>query len=100
MFPDEVGKIGSPYALISMAGENPLMLIAPDLSFYKANQDFGLGDKKHNEKIFKERSAVRKARLVSNVQLWGIWKSYEGSTLESTGLESGDSGEDQRISFL
>lgn len=100
LFPNEVGKIEAPYALISMAGKDPLMLIAPDLSYYKANKDFGMGDKEHNKKLFMERSARRRTRSIQNIPLWGIWKSYAGSSMEFGGLESEGTEENQRISFL
>lgn len=75
--PEEVGLIGYPYSLISIAGQHPLMGIAPDISFYYANKELGLGDKEHNQNITIERNSGREARRVQDINLWGIWNDYQ-----------------------
>ena len=75
--PEEVGLIGYPYSLISIAGQHPLMGITPDISFYYANKELGLGDKEHNQNITIERNSGREARRVQDINLWGIWNDYK-----------------------
>lgn len=77
LLPEEVGLIESPYSLVSFAGKPPLMLIAPDLSFYRMNQELGLGDEVHNRKVIIERNKEREGRAIGEIRLWGIWNDYK-----------------------
>lgn len=77
LLPEEVGLIENPYSLISFAGKPPLMLIAPDLSFYDMNRQLGLGDVDHNRKVMIERNKEREGRRISELRLWGIWNDYK-----------------------
>ena len=97
LFPDEVGLIEAPHNLVSFAGKFPIMLISPDLSYYRANQDLGLGDKEYNKKVIIERNSKRKARPVGEIQLWGIWNEFVA--LDEYSDDVDDYGEEQ-ISFL
>lgn len=97
LFPDEVGLIEAPHNLVSFAGKFPIMLISPDLSYYRANQDLGLGDKEHNKKVIIERNSKRKARPVGEIQLWGIWNEFVA--LDEYPDDMDDYGEEQ-LSFL
>lgn len=91
--PAEVKRIKSPYAVCMMTGEYAGINILPDLSEYRINSQWGLGDQEHNRKIILEREAERGEREVSGPCLWGIWKQYRDAAAEVT-------GDEQRISFL
>lgn len=95
--PEEVGMIEAPFCLICFAGKPPLMLISPDLSYYPANIDYGLGDEKYNRQVIIKRNSARKEREVKIINLWGIWNEFK----EVDGNEFSDEpSDDERISFL
>lgn len=87
--PSEVGMIDRPYSLIFYVGNYPSIFVAPDLSKYRANKEFGLGDKEYNKKIIMERENERQEREKKGLKLWGIWNEYLN-----------DSYEEERVSFL
>lgn len=93
--PEEVGLVSEPYSLISKAGDYPLMLISPDLIYYKMNKELGLGDKEHNRKVYIERHKARKERRVDQIALWGIWRDYQPME-EYDGYD----GNEEKISFI
>jgi len=75
--PDEIRLIKRPYQLV-ISRNDPCIMYSPDLSKWKANQMFGLGDKEHNRKVREIRENRRPQREVSNnMDLWGIWKHYQ-----------------------
>lgn len=88
--PGEIGMIDRPYSLIFYAGCYPSIFIAPDLSQYQANKEFGLGDKKYNQRVIMERESARKERARSKLKLWGIWNQYLIK----------DPNSEERVSFL
>lgn len=88
--PDEIGRIDRPYSLVFFAGTYPGVFHAPDLSQYYANQELGLGDKKHNKKIILEREEKRAKRQLQTMQLWKIWNEFEETEEEKQ----------ERVSFL
>lgn len=94
LYPDEIGRIERPYSLIFYAGKYPGIFYAPDLSEYRANEDFGMGDKTHNLKLIQRRSSERKERNREELKLWGIWNE----SIESESDESEENG--KRVSFL
>ena len=99
--PEEVGLVGYPYVLISIAGQHPIMGIAPDLSFYYANKELGLGDEEHNRNITIERNSRREARKVQDINLWGIWKEYEPMEEEEVeGYDDYEMNSEEKKSFL
>lgn len=102
LMPDEVGLIESPHCLISMAGKHPLMLITPDLSYYFANSELGLGDPSYNRKVMSERLSNREERKIENILLWGIWKDFQ--EISEDEYETDDYGyggdESEKVSFL
>lgn len=102
LMPDEVGLIESPHCLISMAGKHPLMLITPDLSYYFANSELGLGDPSYNRKVMSERLSNREEREIGNILLWGIWKDFQ--EISEDEYETDDYGyggdESEKVSFL
>ena len=73
-------------------GEYPAITQLPDLSEYRLNKLYGLGDKKHNAKIIMQREASRKERDIPPIKLWGIWNDY---VVKSAGSDPGE-----RVSFL
>lgn len=75
--PGEVGKISRPYILVKIAGEEPAMMYAPDLSKYKANKQLGLGNKRHNQQLMKKKLNGRPKREIPKLKLWGIWNEYK-----------------------
>ncbi|MBD5467607.1 MAG: type IV secretory system conjugative DNA transfer family protein [Lachnospiraceae bacterium] len=89
--PAEVKRIRSPYAICMVTGEYPSVNVLPDLSEYRLNGIYGLGDEKHNAQLMVEREAERGEHFIPELQLWGVWKKYceEQSEMQST-----------RISFL
>ncbi len=101
MKPEEVGRIESPYSLISLAGKYPLMLISPDLSYYYMNKELGLGNEEHNKRVIMERNANREERKVEKINLWNIWTEFE-TVDEYSEDEYGEEneGQSESISFL
>lgn len=77
LMPEEIGRISSPYTLVLYSGHHPAILYTPDLSQYKANELYGLGDENHNKKVYFERDNKRPVRSVGSIGLWSIWKMYQ-----------------------
>lgn len=90
--PAEVKRIRSPHAVCMVTGEYAGINHLPDLSEYRINSQWGLGDQEHNRKVILEREAGRMERAAPDPVLWGIWNQYSGS--------SGDEPGEPRISFL
>lgn len=93
LFPDEVGRIDSPFSLVLYSGKFPSIFETPDLSKFNANKLFGLGNKKHNLKIYMERDNARAKRESTIPELWGIWKQ------DNSDKQVKDQ-EGERLSFL
>lgn len=91
LMPSEIGRIDKPYALSKKIGEFPAITELPDLSEYRINKIWGLGDKETNRRILAEREQERKERVVEDILLWGIWNKYK-EMLEDEAA--------QQISFL
>lgn len=74
---DEIRLISRPYSLIT-SRNNPAMMYSPDLSAWKFNKMFGLGDKEHNRRVRELRQNSRKSREIAmfDMDLWGIWLYY------------------------
>lgn len=89
--PAEVKRIRAPYSICMVTGEYPSVNVLPDLSEYRLNRIYGLGDEKHNVQLMVGREAEREEHFIPELQLWGVWKKYreEQSEMQST-----------RISFL
>ena len=73
---DEILRIERPYVLIINAGNYPAITKIPDLSKWRFNKFYGLGDKEHNRKVREERENSRKIREQKKVKLWGVWNEY------------------------
>lgn len=90
----EIAHITAPYALVMNQGTYSSITKLPDLSVYKVNQLWGLGDEAHNTQLIEEREAEREERkVITSVPLWGIWNTYK-QMLED------EAAEDSTISFL
>lgn len=91
LMPSEIGEIDYPYALCKKTGEQPAIMTLPDLSDYRLNSIWGLGDKEMNTRILGERESEREERIIEDIPLWGIWNTYK-EMLEEEAAE--------QISFL
>lgn len=89
--PEEIGRIDKPYALSKKIGEFPAITELPDLSQYRINKIWGLGDPDHNNRILMQRELEREERNVGDTPLWGIWNTYKEMLEEEA---------TQQISFL
>lgn len=94
LMPSEIGLITSPYSLVMNQGERPAITQLPDLSQYRLNAIWGLGDEDHNNRIMSEREQAREARVIEDIPLWGIWNKYKEM------LEESAESDKQKISFL
>lgn len=93
LMPEEVGKIEAPYALLLKEGKNPGIMYAPDLTEYKANKDFGLGNQEHNKKRRLKENKERERREIKAPKLWGIWNQYMDEEVTTRSFE-------EKVSFL
>ena len=90
--PAEVKRIESPWSICMVTGKYPGINHMPDLTAYRVNNIYGMGDEAHNTKLLMERDQKRKEHLVGEMQLWGVWNDYKD--IEEAGENS------DRISFL
>lgn len=94
--PAEIKRIKAPYAIVMAAGDYAGINYLPDLSEYRLNRLYGMGDsEKENAGIMMQREEGRVERKigVDAAALWGIWNQYRAEiTPEET--------EGERISFL
>jgi type IV secretion system protein VirD4 len=88
---DEILRIGHPYAPVMLAGQYPAMMKLPDLSEWKFNVAFGLGDPEHNRKLREIREKSRESRKPVPLKLWGIWEKYRKNE-SRTGDADGQGG--------
>lgn len=92
--PAEVKRIKAPYSICLITGEYPGINLLPDLSQYRLNKLYGLGDEAYNTKLIMEREAERVERKIPPINLWGIWNEYK---VENEGTLDID---DEAFSFL
>lgn len=71
----EVRRIQRPYQLV-MSRADPAILYAPDISKTVFNDLYGMGDKRHNQRLMKLRSCMRREREVGLPSYWDGWKPY------------------------
>lgn len=90
----ELTLIDSPYALVMNQGNHPAITVLPDLSQYRVNKLWGLGDEEHNNRIIQERENARPERQIDDIELWGIWNQYKEMLEEMSENAKGE------ISFL
>lgn len=72
--PDEVLSIENPYAIIMVAGKQPVITKLPDISKTHFNLLNGMGTKEENQKLRIEREEKRKTRSVQSIKVWKVWK--------------------------
>ena len=71
---EEIKRINRPYQLV-MGRSDPVMMYAPDISKTFFNTMFGMGSKRHNQKLQKYRNSLRPSRVPS-VSYWDGYKKY------------------------
>lgn len=97
--PGEIGRIEAPYSLIFYSGKYPAIFINPDLSEYKVNALYGLGDEEYNRRVYMERDSERKEREPRKIDLWEIWKMYDDKPYP-TNVEEAQPKRERAVSFL
>ena len=73
---DEILRIERPYVLVIQTGLFPIMTKLPDISKWKFNILFGMGNVEHNRKLRLERESKRAIKEIENIKLWKIWSMY------------------------
>ena len=73
---DEILRIERPYVLVIQTGLFPIITKLPDISQWKFNYMFGMGNEEHNRQLRVERENKRSAKEFENIKLWGIWNMY------------------------
>ena len=73
---DEIMRIERPYLLVIPTGMFPIMSTLPDISKWKFNKLFGMGNQEHNTKLRKQREEQRPQREMEEMKLWGIWEFF------------------------
>ena len=73
---DEILRIERPYVLIIQTGLFPIITKLPDISKWKFNTLFGMGNQEHNRKLRLERESQRPVKEIEDIKLWGIWNMY------------------------
>ena len=73
---DEILRIERPYVLVIQTGLYPIITKLPDISKWKFNKLFGMGDQEHNRNLRLERENKRISKEIQEIKLWGIWNSY------------------------
>ena len=76
--PNEIKKIERPNTLV-IKGKHNCLFNSPDLSKWKFNKLFGLGDKEHNKRVIQERQNKRPKKDSKDIKIetWNIYKSLE-----------------------
>lgn len=76
--PNEIKKIERPNTLV-IKGKYNCLFNSPDLSEWKFNKLFGLGDKEHNKKVIQERQENRHKKDSKDIKIetWKIHKSLK-----------------------
>ena len=73
---DEILRIERPYVLIIQTGLFPVITKLPDISKWKFNSLFGMGDQEHNRQLRFKRESLRPVKETEDIKLWGIWNMY------------------------
>ena len=73
---DEILRIERPYVLIIQTGLFPIITKLPDLSKWKFNNLFGMGNEEYNRVLRLERESKRPVKEIEDIKLWGIWNMY------------------------
>ena len=73
---DEIMRVERPYLLVIPTGMFPVMSTLPDISKWRFNKLFGMGNQEHNTKLRKEREEQRHQRKLEKIKLWGTWDFF------------------------
>lgn len=73
---DEILRIERPYVLIIQTGLFPIITKLPDLSKWRFNSLFGMGNEEHNRVLRLKRESERLVKETEDIKLWGIWNMY------------------------
>jgi len=77
LMPEEVKKIERPYVLVMYSGNDPAIMVMPDISQWFFNDMLGMGDKDTNQKVRIARDNQRKAIEQKPIELWQSLYSYK-----------------------
>ena len=73
---DEILRIERPYVLVIQTGIFPIITKLPDISKWRFNTLFEMGDQEHNRQLRFEREGKRPIKDIEDIKLWGIWNMY------------------------
>ena len=73
---DEILRIERPYVLVIQAGLYPIITKLPDISKWRFNKLFGMGNQEENRQLRLEREQAREQKEIEDIKLWGIWNLY------------------------
>jgi len=76
---DEIMRIERPYLLVIPTGMFPVMSTLPDISKWRFNKLFGMGNQDHNRKLREQRESAREERKLKDIELWGIWNLFNNA---------------------
>ena len=74
---DEILRIERPYVLVIQTGLFPVIAKLPDISKWRFNSLFGMGNQEENRKLRVEREKARSINVIEDMKLWGIWNYYK-----------------------
>lgn len=74
---DEILRIERPYVLVIQTGLFPVIAKLPDISKWRFNSLFGMGNQEENRKLRVEREKARNINVIEDMKLWGIWNYYK-----------------------
>lgn len=73
---DEILRIERPYVLVIQTGLYPIIIKLPDISKWRFNKMFGMGNQEENRQLRLEREQAREQKEIEDIKLWGIWNLY------------------------
>ena len=73
---DEILRIERPYVLVIQTGLFPIITKLPDISKWRFNSMFGMGNQEHNRQLRLNRENERPINQLEDIKLWGIWNLY------------------------
>ena len=97
--PAEVKRIKPPYSICMVTGEYAGIHMLPDISQWRLNEIYGMGDQEYNTRLMIGREAERKEHAIPELTLWGIWKYYQTQE-EPEDNKGTQKAAGERLSFL
>ena len=55
---------------------HPIITKLPDISKWRFNKLFGMGNQEENRQLRLEREQEREQKEIEDIKLWGIWNLY------------------------